>query len=161
MKLSCNQMIKTINKFPALEDAETQNWIISFVDRSISGTELPEALEELTVIDYSAFKGCEQLALASLPKKTTRIENYAFEQCFNLAITSIPEPVTDIGFMAFGYCTNLTSITFEGTPKNINSSAFSSCTNLTTINVPWAEGEVAGAPWGATNATINYNYTGG
>ena len=35
------------------------------------------------------------------------------------------------------------------------------CTNLTTINVPWAEGAVAGAPWGATNATINYNYTGG
>jgi hypothetical protein len=26
--------------------------------------------------------------------------------------------------------------------------------------VPWAEGAVANAPWGATNATINYNYTG-
>jgi hypothetical protein len=38
--------------------------------------------------------------------------------------------------------------------------AFSGCANITTINVPWAEGAVENAPWGATNATINYNYTG-
>jgi hypothetical protein len=31
-------------------------------------------------------------------------------------------------------------------------------TNLMTINVPWSEGEVINAPWGASNATINYNY---
>ena len=37
---------------------------------------------------------------------------------------------------------------------------FYECEKLTTINVPWSEGEVAGAPWGATGATINYNYTG-
>lgn len=30
-----------------------------------------------------------------------------------------------------------------------------------TRGVPWAEGAVTNAPWGATNATINYNYTGG
>ena len=51
-------------------------------------------------------------------------------------------------------------MTFEGTPTSIASSAFSNCVKLTTINVPWAEGAVANAPWGATNATINYNYTG-
>ena len=50
--------------------------------------------------------------------------------------------------------------TFEGTPRSIASNAFASCINLTTINVPWAEGAVANAPWGATKATINYNYTG-
>ena len=27
--------------------------------------------------------------------------------------------------------------------------------------LPRAEGAVANAPWGATNAKINYNYTGG
>lgn len=42
----------------------------------------------------------------------------------------------------------------------IATDAFEGCTNLTAINVPWAEGAVANAPWGATNATINYNYTG-
>ena len=50
----------------------------------------------------------------------------------------------------------MTSITFEGTPKSIDSTAFYKCTNLTTINVPWKENAVANAPWGATNATINY-----
>lgn len=34
--------------------------------------------------------------------------------------------------------------------------AFNKCTNLTDIYVPWAEGDVGGAPWGATNATIHY-----
>jgi hypothetical protein len=31
---------------------------------------------------------------------------------------------------------------------------------ITTINVPWAQDAVANAPWGATNATINYNHVG-
>ena len=52
------------------------------------------------------------------------------------------------------------TVTFKGKPT-ISDSAFLNCGNLTTINVPWAEGEVANAPWGATNATINYNYTEG
>jgi len=51
------------------------------------------------------------------------------------------------------------TLTFNGTPTSIASNAFGNCTNLRTINVPWAEGAVANAPWGATNATINYNYT--
>ena len=49
-------------------------------------------------------------------------------------------------------------LTFQGTPETISKTAFRYCDNLTTINVPWAEGAVANAPWGATNATINYNY---
>lgn len=61
---------------------------------------------------------------------------------------------------AFSYCTNLVSLTFEGTPESIAASAFAGCNNLTTINVPWAEGAVANAPWGAENATIHYGYTG-
>lgn len=50
------------------------------------------------------------------------------------------------------------SQTFKGKPNSIYTSAFSGCTNLTTIRVPWAEGEVSGAPFGATNATLIYSY---
>lgn len=85
----------------------------------------------------------------------------AFYGCTKLSITSLPESLQTIYANAFYKCTSLTEITFEGTPYSIESSAFNRCTNLLTINVPWAEGEVANAPWGATNATINYNYTGG
>lgn len=51
-------------------------------------------------------------------------------------------------------------MTDKGTPTNLTSEAFKNCTNITTINVPWSEGAVANAPWGATNATINYDYVG-
>lgn len=88
------------------------------------------------------------------------IRSYMFSDCSNLALTSLPSGITSIGNNAFEKCTGLTSITFTGTPTSIGNNAFSSCTNLTTINVPWANGAVANAPWGATNATINYGYAG-
>ena len=56
-------------------------------------------------------------------------------------------------------CTALTTVTFKGTPESMTSNVFNSCTALTDIYVPWAEGAVANAPWGATNATIHYNTT--
>ena len=67
--------------------------------------------------------------------------------------------ITNIGFGVFANCTGLTSITFEGNPKTIHSSAFNGCSNLTTIYVPWSQGQVANAPWGASKATIIYDYT--
>ena len=121
-------------------------------------TSLPSGL---TSIGNNAFYGCTKLALTSLPSGLTSIGNNAFYGCTKLALTSLPSGLTSISNNAFYNCTNLTTITFEGTPTIINSTAFQICNNLTTINVPWSEGEVANAPWGATNATINYNYTGG
>ena len=124
---------------------------------SLALTELPSGV---TSIGSNAFSECTNLALTSLPSGVTSIGNYAFQNCKSLALTELPSGVTSIGSNAFGICKGLTELTFKGTPNSINSKAFASCTNLATINVPWAEGEVANAPWGATNATINYNYTG-
>jgi hypothetical protein len=63
---------------------------------------------------------------------------------------------------AFYHCSNLETVIFEGTPASIHASVFSQCNNLITINVPWSEDDPINvdAPWGAVNATINYNYTG-
>ena len=117
--------------------------------------------DEIVSIGDSTFASCANLALTSLPDGITNIGNKAFSDCTNLALTSLPSGVTDISYSAFGYCTGLTELTFMGTPTRIAPDAFDGCENLTTINVPWAEGAVANAPWGATNATIHYNYTGG
>jgi hypothetical protein len=114
---------------------------------------------DLTTIGYSAFSGCPNLALTSLPSGVTSISDYAFNGCRNLAITRLPPGITNIGFGVFANCTGLTSITFEGNPKTIHSSAFNGCSNLTTIYVPWSQGQVANAPWGASKATIIYDYT--
>lgn len=113
----------------------------------------------LTSIGQYAFAFCTNLALTSLPDGLTSIEQYTFYNCNNLAITSIPSSVTKIGTSAFHDNIGLTEITFEGKPTNISSDAFYGSTNLTTVRVPWANGEVSGAPWGATKATIVYNYT--
>lgn len=161
-------------------DLETQ-WIAA-IERD--GTPITKLPDTITKIGFYAFARCNDLYLTSLPSGVTDISGYAFHYCDNMVLTSLPDGVTYIGGMAFGECaklaltslpnsiteignnafykcTGLNSITFEGTPTSIASSAFTNCTNLTTINVPWAEGEVANAPWNATNATINYNYTGG
>ena len=66
-----------------------------------------------------------------------------------------------IGDYAFGYCSGLTTITIPSTVTYISStlwSAFEGCTDLTDIYLPGhAEGSLAGAPWGAVNATIHWN----
>ena len=63
----------------------------------------------------------------------------------------------------FHGCSALTQVPSLSATKLANNcyeGMFQGCTNLKTINVPWVSGAVANAPWGATNATINYNYTG-
>ena len=143
----------------------------------------PTIPSDLTIIGQYAFYTCTKLALASLPAGVTSIKSYAFYNCIplaftslpagvtsigqyafyncNLALTSLPAGVTSIGYNAFQNCKGIKKLTFEGIPTGtISSSAFNGCTNLTVINVPWAEGAVQNAPWGAKNATINYNYTG-
>ena len=127
------------------------------IERTAVNPTLPS---DLTKIGNYAFDSCTNLALTSLPDGVNSIGNYAFERCTNLALTSLPYGVTSISGSAFQRCSGLTTITFEGTPSSISSRAFYDCIHLTTINVPWSEGAVANAPWGATNATINYNYTG-
>ena len=125
---------------------------------SIAIESLPDGI---TSIGNYAFCDCTKLALTSLPSGLTSIGSEAFSNCKKLALTSLPSGLTSISLFAFGTCLSIKSLTFEGKPTSIHSSAFQGCINLTTINVPWAEGEVEGAPWGATSATINYNYTGG
>ena len=135
----------------------------------------------LTTISNYVFAGCENITLDALPDGVTKIGNYAFscctalalsalpgvlesigvgafESCSALAVTAIPATVETLENYAFSNCAGLTTLTFKGTPTSIADNAFANCENLVTINVPWSEGAVANAPWGATNATITYDY---
>lgn len=126
--------------------------------KKIALTYLPEGL---TNISFAAFFNCAGLALTSLPEGLTSIGTTAFFNCYSLALTVLPEGLTTIEANTFSNCTRLTSITFLGTPTTLHASAFNGCTNLKDIYVPWAEGDIAGAPWGAGNATVHYAGSGG
>ena len=142
-------------------------------------TSLPEGI---TSIGNSAFYSCSNLALTYIPyMRSTTVLDGTFTNCKKMNISTVPDNIESIrnsalrntgiinftvpantkleGYMPLGDNEKLESVTFLGTPSTIVNNAFHNCSNLTTINVPWAEGAVANAPWGATNATINYNYT--
>lgn len=97
--------------------------------------------------------------LSKLPNGVVDIGNKAFCFCPKITLNRIPSSVQRIGDEAFAGCSGLTNITFEAIVKNMYLTVFSNCPNLTIIRVPWSEGAVSGAPWGAANATIIYDYT--
>ena len=127
----------------------------AFAHSSYNKINLPEGVTEIN--NYAFYNS--SMSTIVLPQSITKIGVYAFGMCEYLKNITFPQNLETIQSSAFTNCKWLTSVTFKGTPTTIDSTAFASCTRLTTINVPWAEGAVANAPWGATNATINYNYT--
>lgn len=86
------------------------------------------------------------------------LNSKAFQNDARIRILLVPATITTIEDNICNGCTNLEMVTFKGIARYVPTTMFANCPNLHTINVPWAEGYRAGAPWGATNAKINYNY---
>lgn len=159
---------------------DAEQTLIDLIERDIVTISLPDGIKR---ISSHAFDGCSSLSAISIPDTVTQIISHAFFGCSSLSTISLPDKITTIGGSAFGYCSalrtitlpknmrslgtyafeycsELVEVTFQSVPTTTYSTIFKNCPALTTINVPWAEGAVANAPWGATNATINYNYAG-
>lgn len=151
----------------------------SLFSRNIEEVEIPDTV---TTINDKAFFNCNSLKSITNYDNIIRVGSYAFatigkqfsidhlppnieiigSQAFNKTLTTrsvliIPASVKTIGSKAFYDCW-ITKAIFRGTPETVND-AFNTVSKLSNIYVPWAEGEVEGAPWGATNATIHYNTT--
>lgn len=138
-------------------------------------TRLPDTI---TSIGTRAFESSD-ISLTALPANLTTLGNSAFANCYNVNLTALPSGLTSIGNSCFQYTgivnltvpagisidyyafmnSQLATLTFAGKPSNINGAALGYTTGVV-INCPWAEGEVEGAPWGAKDAIINYNYQG-
>lgn len=149
---------------------------------SLKSIRIPQNVE---YINNSAFKGCTALNTVTMLKGIMYIYGYAFADCTAITNIDLPNSLVDIAGYAFSNtgiinltipssvkyvrgcsfanCNNLESVTFKGKPEEIVASGFpvfNSCPKLTNIYVPWSEGEVAGenVKWGASRATIHYNY---
>lgn len=115
--------------------------------------------EGITGIGGSAFDGCTELSVVTLPKSLTSIGFYSFANCTSLKNITIPKNVTESGgncftnsgvttvsfegettevaYGLFADCKNLITIHFPQTIKKIGDSAFAGCTGLTTVTLPW------------------------
>lgn len=120
---------------------------------TLKNNRLPESL---TTIGKQAFFGCTDMVLEKLPSNLSTIADDSFSRT-QFVGQEIPSTVTNIGKYAFANCTTIKTLYFRGKPNSIRETAFYYCSKIMHIYVPWAEGEVANAPWGATNATIHYN----
>ncbi|MBO5854370.1 MAG: leucine-rich repeat domain-containing protein [Bacteroidales bacterium] len=89
----------------------------------------------------------------------TNIEglNAAFDNCWALEDIPYMPNLTTIGNRSFNECRALTRYVVPPKVTSIHTSAFANTPNLLDLYVPFAEGAISGAPWGATNATIHYN----
>ena len=136
------------------------NTLKSIGSLAFRGAELRSVVipPSVTHLGDGAFMECANLIHVILPKYVEKIDDDTFG---NTAIESvtIPKYVKQIGRLAFGYNSNLRCVVFKGKPDSIADNAFANDTLLSDIYVPWNEGEVANAPWGAPNGVqIHYGY---
>ena len=126
---------------------------------------LPSTLVKL---DATCFAWCKNLANVVLNQGLLDISTYVFNSCV-LETIEIPRTVNYVRAQSFGSIKTLKTVTFkkrlnsDGTVfvPEISENAFAGSGTASApvvFRVPWSEGQTPLAPWGATNATIIYNY---
>lgn len=175
-----DELLNELNlKSVVYEEGITEIAVSSCRQSTVEQVTFPNSVE---IIGEHAFSECSNLTTANPPDGIKEIRHYAFNECSKWDTPKLPENLEYIGEYAFAYTsltateipagvkylgeycfrdTKMPSLTFKGKPDSIHKSALSWTVSVKVVNVPWSEGEVAGAPWGATDAQINYNYTEG
>ena len=138
-----------------------------------------------TIIGDYAFQNCSNLVFADLSGVTSFSGSGQFKGCTKLTSILIPDLVTITNQCFYGATINgsigspgvlkLQSLQngqansafyggtftkvylFKKVSVSFQQNMFNGCSSCTDIYVPWSEGEVSGAPWGANNATVHYN----
>lgn len=173
---SCMTLLKRVRIPDTIETVEKQGFSLCYQLKEIN---LPNTV---SYIGTAAFNFCTSLEKFDIPPLVTTLESQTFSNCVKLKkitgierMTSIGancfdscvllegtvvlnEAISELGQYVFRNCFSLEKVIFLGTPTGtLNTNAFQNCPKLKDIYVPWSEGEVANAPWGATKATIHYN----
>lgn len=137
---------------------------------SLTDIALPASV---TTLGDSAFEDCTSLRSVTL-SSVSKIYGKTFSGCSALTSITIPDSVTSIVATmtsggssggAFRNCLVLKEVVLGAglTASTIANKTFENCVNLTSIKTKLSEedfGTVPADKWGATNATIIYNYEG-
>lgn len=132
---------------------------------------LPTFPPNLETLEENQFQGCFLCTFDSIPNRFKELPRFIFIHT-GVAFKNLPF-IKKFGEVCLGYCKNLTTLTLgsKGNPVEYiaphdftgndsskwTSGSFYSSTNLISLTIYTTGGQpLAGAPWGATNATITY-----
>ena len=169
------QKLKTLSGFkscPKLTTLEIPDSVqqIGYFCEQCSGLTNIVLPRNLKTLDSNVLCNCENLKTIDFSKSLNlqSIASSVFNGCTSLEQLDLSSchSLKTIGSNFCSGCTSLTEVILPGNIETINASAFNNCPNLTRIYIDGPYQSVPGAPWGATNATIewrsaqiNYNIT--
>ena len=136
----------------------TKNFLGNYVFYNRSDiTDLSGLSQIITILGVRSLSGTAITTLSNA--QITDMLGGAIANCKSLKIVSLPAAQT-IGDAVFDVDIALTTVTIGSDITSIASNAFSNCTQTDlTININRISGAITGAPWGATNATVNWTGT--
>lgn len=121
---------------------------------SIDNVILPDSVTEL---GESVFSGCTSLKNITLSKNLKAIPSYCFSKCaFESFLIPDDSAIETLGDALFQNCGNLTSVYIGKNVKTIGSGCFYGANSLATIRINQKENAISGAPWAASNATVEW-----
>ena len=120
----------------------------------VTGIEFGEHMEQ---INANALRNCSKLGYIKFNVGLTDIGEHAFRYAGITELDlSMCEKLKSIMGRAFSDCSKLETVRLPSNVTTIKETAFANCKALKKIYAPWKINAVAGAPWGATNATVIY-----
>ena len=142
---------------PQLEEIEMP--LVMYLNSSCFAgcTALTKAIFPSVTIMYGSgvFSGCPNLKTVNFQKMTNMGSGCFYD---NPSLEQIDLPsIQVIGSAAFRGCTGLKTVNIGPNIASIPADVFSGTSSDLVINLAVSEGAVANAPWGATDATINYD----
>ena len=87
-------------------------------------------------IGANAFKGCYNVASASIPSTVSKIGDSAFYGCKKLTAVEIPSSVSSIGKSVFGYCESLANVELPSNVYSYGTGMFEGCKSLKSFTIP-------------------------
>lgn len=131
----------------------------------LTDVKLPSSLK---ILDATCFAWCLNLKGIDLPEGLTDVRTYVFNSCA-LENVILPASIKNILERSFGDIPTLRTVTFkkqldengEIIVPYIHENAFKnsgSSDHILTFRVPWSADKTPGAPWGAVNYEVIFDY---